>query len=819
MFLQIGLVQGVQEMRVDVNNVNRNVHVVAAQLSDAQMREFRRWWTTLIEEIRDMHRDKTSNQEPNTCRWITMEPDLVNWLQGGTATVATMLNSPRFLWVWGIPGSGKTVMASFLIDQVGSAIGQKNCAYYYCLHSRGKDETVDFLRCIIKELQLSADFIPENIQQRFHEDVRPTEEDMLESLVHLAEKLGRICIVVDAIDESQNRGRIARVLHKIGTCNKFWKISLLVTSRDETDIREIFTRQSPRCVEIPMSGAGVKQDMRKIARRELGKIQGWNEAMTTRVENELVDRAQGMFRWLVCQLDLVKRLNQEAICDEQYIMQQIRSFPEDLFGTYERILTQIKDTDREFARIALALLCNPRTPITSAEILVEVSLYKVPLGNINAFNVDRLRNVCSCLVTVTRRKDTRLPTKFNSPEVPVAHKVVLAHYTVKEYLFSRHAAEGKASFFALSEDFLRIVDLVAFFRALQRFGYRANALTSRKNLVHPSDEYALAVTEGALSQRRLELMGNAELVDLVWQSLKPTSQHAAYLRQVSGIKATMRKEFPLWEKLLFGIDARPMGQCRNQIEVLLNLMLLGWPEMARKYIEESPDFRNLGRRQDEIWTTTFSIDSKNYETLLGYVVRTRNGAFLDLFIDKKAFFDCESEVLFDLLQSLSDSGDDGDLAFSMFKKVLQYGANANPKPFPRNRQPGSGAQEEPSPEQFAFTPLQIAIMHLEPEWVEVLLYWNANVDGCGIEGGYIPKAFAGDRKDDHLTGDFLSTSGLKKPLEICEIIRPEWASDNNKNQVQTARRDIRNALKRWMERVPDETRPQTGSVDNPQVVS
>lgn len=745
-----------------------------------------------------------------------MEQDLVNWLEEGAATMTTMLNSSRFCWIWGIPGSGKTVMASYLIDHVASIKGQRNCTYYYCLHSRGKDETGDFLRCVIKDLSRKADHIPENIQQRFREDVKPAEEDLLESLVHLAEKLERIYIVVDAIDESQDRGHIARVLQKIGTCSEFWRISLLVTSRDETDIREIFTKQSPGCVEIPMSGAGVKNDMRKLAHKELGKIHGWNEAMMERVESALVDRAQGMFRWLVCQLDLVKRLNQESICDEQYILQQIKGFPEDLFGTYERILTQIPDADHEFARIALALLCNPRTPITSAEILVEVSLYKVQFGNVGVYNVDRLRNVCSCLVTVTRRKDARLSTKFNYPEAPVAHRVVLAHYTVKEYLFSRHAAEGKAKFFALSEDFLRIVDLVAFFRALQRFGIRHNP--TRKNLVHPSDEYALAVTENALSQRRMELMENEELVDLVWKSLKPSSQHAAYLKQVGGIKATMRREFPQWEKLLLGIEARPMGHYADQIGVLLNLVLLGWPEMAKKYMEECPDFKNLSlRKREEIWTATFSIEKENYETLLAHVVRTRNSAFLDLFIANGADFDCESEVLFSLLQSLSAGGVDSDIAFSLLKKVLQQGAKPNPKPFAPNRHMASDAAEEPLPEQFAYTPLQIAIMHLETEWVELLLFWGADAKGCGIEGGHVPRAFDGDRDNEHFNGDCLKRFGLKTPLELCNIVKPAWVNDDNKRLADIARRDIRHSLERWMESGFD--RACTGTLKSPHVAS
>ncbi|KAK8065801.1 hypothetical protein PG997_012548 [Apiospora hydei] len=820
LFLQIGIAQGVQAMVIDVKNTNKIVHVVQAQMNDSEMREYKRWWTTIIDEIKAMHREKRSNQEPRTCKWITLEQNWINWLGRASEDGTNIAPSSRFCWIWGIPGSGKTVMASFLIDQVANDKGQRNCSYYYCLHSRGKDETEDFLRCVVKDLQKKVEHIPVILRQRFNEDARPTEDDLLESLIHLAEKLKRVYIIVDAIDESRNREHIARVLYKIGTSNSFRRISLLVASRNEADIREIFTGQSPPCVEIPMSGAGVKDDMRRLAHSELVKFQDWSETMTARVENALVDRAQGMFRWLVCQLDLVKRLNQETFCDEAYILREIRNFPEDLFGTYERILAQIKGEDREFARTALALLCNPRTPIPSAEILVEASLYKIELGKIGKYNVELLRKVCSCLVTVAKRRQTRQAPKFYYPEEQ-EHRAALAHYTVKEYLFSKHAAEGVASFFALSQEFLRIVDLMVFFRGLQRFGIRKQATEPRrKTQVHPYDEHALVVTEHALSYRRLELLDSAELLELVLSSLKPSSQHFAYLKQQGGIRITMRNNFPQWDKLLFGIDMRPLGQNPDQVGLLLNLVLLGWPEMAKKYLEGF-EFSSLGgKKKEAIWTEPFRIQNEAYETLPAHVVRTRDRAFLHLFTTHGAFFDFESEVLFSILQSLYVLGDDSDETLSLLKEVLKHGADPNPRPT-RYRRQSPESEERPLPKHFAFTPLQVAVACLESEWVEILLEAGADPYDCGIKGGYVPRAFDSFvRENEDGAGESLLRRGLKKPMDICETTTPPWSSGDDSDKVlNTARRQVRQALAGWLRRGTDETDIRGGTMYDPHVVS
>ncbi|KAK8113210.1 hypothetical protein PG984_013736 [Apiospora sp. TS-2023a] len=772
-FLQIGVTQGVQALKIDTSimkiqtsSTNTAVHKVLDQMTE--LREYRRWWATIIDEIKAMHREKRGLQEPKTCKWITMVQPWTTWLQGVDESEAS--TSARFCWIWGIPGSGKTVMASFLIDQVANEKGPRYCSYYYCLHSRGKDEAEDFLRCVVKDFQQKTGHIPLVLHKRFTEVVRPSEDDLLESLNHLADRLKRIYIIVDAIDESSDRVHIARVLHKLGTCPSFWRISLLVTSRNEADIRAIFNRQSYLCTEIPMSGAGVKEDMRRLAHSELGKMQDWSDTMTARVEGALVERAQGMFRWLVCQLDL--------------------SLPPRSFGTYERILTQIKGEDREFARTALALLCNPGTHIPSAEILVEASLYKIEFGKIGNYDVGLLKNVCSCLVTVTRRKYKRQTNRVFLWTEELDHKATLAHYTVKEYLFSRHAAEGTASCYALSQEFLGIVDLMVFFRGLKRFGIRAQAGEQRgKTRVHPYDEFSLIVTENALSRRRSQLMDNDELLELVLSSLKPSSQHFTHLKQLNGIKTAMRNNFPLWEKLLFGIEVRAIGPCSIQAGVLLNLMLLGWPEMANKYLESS-EIVNLGRGKDAIWTETFRVQNEARETLLGYVVRTRDRAFLDLFLKHGAFFEYESEVLFSLLHNLYVHGDDSAGTLDLVREVLRHGAEPNPKPS-RSR---------------------VAVACLESDWVEILLEAGADPYGCGMKGGLVPKAFEGFVRDNvDGGGTKMLKDGTMKPLELCGLTKPPWSTGNDKPQVNTARRQVRQALGNWLKRGPDEANSPSGT--------
>lgn len=62
-----------------------------------------------------MHIEKSDLQEANTCTWMTDSTLWRDWLQGGSASVG---GCRRFMWIHGLPGTGKTILASFLIDKL-----------------------------------------------------------------------------------------------------------------------------------------------------------------------------------------------------------------------------------------------------------------------------------------------------------------------------------------------------------------------------------------------------------------------------------------------------------------------------------------------------------------------------------------------------------------------------------------------------------------------------------------------------------------------------------------------------------------------------
>ncbi len=61
----------------------------------------------------------------------------------------------RLLWLHGIPGAGKTVLASFAIEQLKEICSHEvglGCAYYYCHYSHKQDEAAPLLRWAVSQL-------------------------------------------------------------------------------------------------------------------------------------------------------------------------------------------------------------------------------------------------------------------------------------------------------------------------------------------------------------------------------------------------------------------------------------------------------------------------------------------------------------------------------------------------------------------------------------------------------------------------------------------------------------------------------------------
>ncbi|OTB08425.1 hypothetical protein M426DRAFT_7740 [Hypoxylon sp. CI-4A] len=774
-----------------------SVKDIAADLDDGQKRQILAWLKPKV-DMYETHSEQHDKQEDETCDWITKSKGWVQWLHGGSYEPG---GYRRFIWIYGIPGAGKTVLASFLIDQAAVFCRATGFSYYYCHHERNHDETAHILRWIVGDLSRQIGrFIPKELDELSRSETFsiPGLMSCLLVLTRQFEQDGRrVYLVIDAVDESKKpRARILELLVKLGTDPSFENISLLITSREEPDICEAMHRlvdpnvtihrdmlddmeQIPDAYRpytaITMSNADVMRAIQTYVTNQFERNKSflhWDKPFRNKVEITLARNARGMFRWVACQIDILERI----YMNKEQVEATLQNLPNTLFDTYARILESIDPGQHAFARTALALICSNTSNIKSANVLVQASLHNVQHGIMHLYDVDMLKRILGCLIKMTdlRRKPASIFRRDD--DGVILKKASIAHYTVREFLFEKAKSEGglrPAGNYALSENDIRILELQVVFNGLQQWGQ--NRLPNQR-LPSPYEEYCLEMSDWALmGDRRNRIVKCPEVWDSVLPCLVPGKPH---LKALSN--AQLRKRFGKWRRLCAFDDlpnAPNQRRMRTETGILVSLILLRWPEFAQKYLK-SPRFESLSPEvKHAIWTDEFTLDTSIDDsmpntfskgqpvTLLQLCVSWKRLDFLEYFISAGANFIKENNIIFLALKNPygfdEENGDDGSTTGQLLKMILESGADPNP--------PG-----------FKYTPLQCAVRHLEESWVQSLLIECREAN------------LVGDPNGEHPYGARENKTWFKEhPLRICRTTKPQWQdSDGLEDQIEKSKKQV-----------------------------
>ncbi|PPQ88247.1 hypothetical protein CVT25_005299, partial [Psilocybe cyanescens] len=181
-------------------------------------------WLTPI-NFRTIHRDTLSKRTLGTGTWLIDNPKFQEWL----------CKNDRCLVITGIPGAGKTVLSSIVIEYLENLHSEENnnaVVFMYCRHDDTYTVT-DFLASLVKQLVEEHHDRPSIFQavNDMHDAHRkketcPSEIDLLGLLQQLFTSFKKVFIILDAFDEASYNVR-SHLLAKLLSL----KAVLLVTSR------------------------------------------------------------------------------------------------------------------------------------------------------------------------------------------------------------------------------------------------------------------------------------------------------------------------------------------------------------------------------------------------------------------------------------------------------------------------------------------------------------------------------------------------------------------------------------------------------------
>jgi NACHT domain len=238
--------------------------------------------------------------EVHTCQWILRLDAWKRWLDFSPIDRFQQC-SERFIWIHGIPGAGKTVLASYLVTeiqkyclQIPGPQDRHACLYYYCSYRHSQDEAVPFLSWIVSQLCRQLERIPGIIAQRHNFHMELTITDLECALETLLDDLDVVYVILDAVDESSPRDDLLLVIESLVVRDTFAKLRLLATSREYIDIENTLR---PTSASIPMSNPIVDEDIRRYVSsmlRSNKRLARWPRGLVDEILEALVHGAKGM---------------------------------------------------------------------------------------------------------------------------------------------------------------------------------------------------------------------------------------------------------------------------------------------------------------------------------------------------------------------------------------------------------------------------------------------------------------------------------------------------------------------------------------------
>ncbi|KAI8634826.1 hypothetical protein F5Y19DRAFT_469876 [Xylariaceae sp. FL1651] len=333
-------------------------------------------------------------------RWLLRKPAYGEWIGVSSSSV---------LWLHGIPGSGKTKLASLVIDELKE---HEHLAYCYCMKNPAEPHRAQgnrILASIVRQfasVALNTPILPPVVS--YYEsaidglvdfdDLALTVEDSVDLLLQLFEEYPAVVLVIDALDEvnQEDRQEILDALSSLLT-KSACLVRVFISSRSNYDIA-LHLSGSPN---IYIKASDNTEDISAFIDKQLTSARLLHGQLMPSLRDEIIkvltSGANGMFRWVDLQIQSLRPLKVAAD-----VTARLGKLPNTLEGSYWEIFQQIEDSGENAFRLATLtfqwlLYAQDSMPIDGFAVLASTALASKHSGVITS---EQILDVCSNLIVI-----------------------------------------------------------------------------------------------------------------------------------------------------------------------------------------------------------------------------------------------------------------------------------------------------------------------------------------------------------------------------------------------------------------------------------
>ncbi|KAI9760770.1 MAG: hypothetical protein M1840_002216 [Geoglossum simile] len=300
-------------------------------------------------QMTQVHQTFSNRAGEGSGKWLLMSDAFISWRKG----------TNKLLWCWGLPGAGKTVLASIIVnhlrrerdEHMKSRIG---IAVIYLRYNDPEQTLDNLLGSLLRQLVQESDTIPSALLELYehHRDrnTSPSSDEILEVLSSTIEVLEEVFFVIDGLDEC-NEGLRWELIEQLGKFQP--NLHLLITSRYLDSIAEDL--EDFKQFEVMANKADIELfiDHQILKNKNLRKIVKKSNSLRVDIKDAVIKTAEGMF--LLARLHL-ESLASAASLSVKYVRNKLQTLPNTLTGTYDNAMQRIQDQEPEHKRVAFKTL-------------------------------------------------------------------------------------------------------------------------------------------------------------------------------------------------------------------------------------------------------------------------------------------------------------------------------------------------------------------------------------------------------------------------------------------------------------------------------
>jgi len=241
-------------------------------------------WLTKADPFSN-HMAAREKHEPKTGEWFICSKSYSQWMLSNQA-----------LWLHGIPGAGKTILCSTIIQDMTSRCSpRKPCVYFYFDFSDTQKQNVaNMLSSFLA--QLSATNLSTEVRRLYENCSKGTQAatvtQLTQALISVACQLDLLYVIIDALDESSEVQLLLSVIRKLRESHR---VNVLLTSRMNPELQSGLVGLMDNIVSI--EDKKVDADIQLHVQRCLevdAELSAWDDELKGTMLSTLTSKAHGM---------------------------------------------------------------------------------------------------------------------------------------------------------------------------------------------------------------------------------------------------------------------------------------------------------------------------------------------------------------------------------------------------------------------------------------------------------------------------------------------------------------------------------------------